>query len=338
MTKTLNQFLEDLMDEPFWKDGSWHLRSEATRGVYNEKLAFVLGKFGDLAPSAFDSRAAIDTFAAEAQRYAPATMAIKRSKANALFRFCIKQGAIEANPIHYVPRYRQEPDHIATADVEELARLYNRCVNLSKDESIFDRRDAAIIVFGISGARRSNIASVRLSAVERAFENPIVFNAAQMEMYVVPIWDGKQPMEVVLFDEDRAIVEAYMSVRPKTKHDLLFINLDKRGHNKRYLEPLERKALVHVRRRVCKGAGLERVITFKEMRSFVGTRAAELVDPTRAAQVLGHSSKSGDRVIRGHYHDPDKLRARKLAAQVRGEVVERAEANSLARSFFSRIQ
>ena len=333
MTKSINQHFFDMLDRPFWRDGSWQSRSLSTRKLYKNKLKGFLALFGDLPPSALTRSDVTAWFESlQAEGYSQGHLSIVRNKTYALCLYLFKLRLIDENFVEYVPRYKQSPDVIKRADPINLAHIYDICVTLSSSDKVRDRRDAAIVIFGLGGLRPSNIAAVRLSITSAALQSAVWNEDAGEHLYVVPVAGGKRPIEAVLDPLDKSIVDSYLELRPKTKHDKLFINLSQHSRieslNSHYLKPLLTASMIHARRKVCKLAGIE-LVTYQEMRRHMGTRSAELSNVDRAAMVLGHSSTSGGRVIRDHYYDPDTHETHKLAAKVRSEIRGEFEQKSL---------
>ena len=195
-----------------------------------------------------------------------------------------------------IPRFSEAPPVITAATDEEIRRLLIACRHMWS--TIHQQRDAAMIALGTAGLRRSNIQYINASEAQHALNHPIDHNGRS---YYVLHTKGKQSMEAILDEERATILRRYVTSRPATSHNRLFINLNQ-GHE-RYLEPLTEKAYEKARINVCKKAGI-RTVTFQEMRRWLGTKIASTKNIQIAAQALGH--KSGVSVILNHYYNPDK--------------------------------
>lgn len=191
-----------------------------------------------------------------------------------------------------VPRFKQTPAAAKTATDNEIRKLLETCERLWA--TIHQQRDAAIVTLGTAGLRRSNIQRTRLSETQKALASPV-----DGRFYILRT-KGKQPMDAVLDPQRAGIIGRYLTNRPDTQHDRFFVNLNQ--HDPHYLDPLSAEALARARRRVCQMAGL-RVITFQEMRRWLGTKIARTKNIQIAAQALGH--KSGVSVILNHYYNPE---------------------------------
>ena len=197
--------------------------------------------------------------------------------------------------IVHVRRYSEIPAVIITASDQEIKKLLDTC-NLMW-ATIHQQRDAAIIALGTAGLRRSNIRLTRTSNTTHALANPITANGRS---YYLLHTHGKENMTAVLDTQRATIIQRYLSNRPPTRHDRLFLNLN--PDDSRYLEPLSNEGLIRARRHVCQAAGL-RLISFQQMRRWLGTKIARTNSIHVAAQALGH--KSGITVILNHYYNPD---------------------------------
>lgn len=319
--KSFAELLEEKLRQPFWRKGQKCYPSASTQAVYRRKLKPFVALHGHLPIADIPESAYADWFTELEKKYKQGHLAIIRSKMNAVLNYAVKVRALDRNPLESLRPYSQEPDQIVPADPRHVAAIIQACQDLSRSSNPLNRRDAAIMIFGIGGLRPSNIGAASLSLTMAAFANPLWDEDGQQAFYAVAV-GGKQDMECVLLESDREIVESWLDCRPFTVHDSLFINMnaDENTNHGRYLEPLTVEGLGNVRKRVCVFARVP-LISFQRLRVRVGTRAAQISNSSeRAGQVLGHSRSSGGRVVRGHYWDVDKHRSRKLAAQIRREV------------------
>ena len=317
--KKLSDYLGLYFEQPFWRDGSWHYHKQSTIDLYHRKLDPFFERF-DCSPGELTRADVTGWFDELKKEYSNGHLSIIRKQLNALLGFCVREGAMQQNWVKYVERFPSTPEQIVVPEAHTVAAIYNICHDLSESDNPILRRDAAILICGIGGLRRSNVGAVKFSSVVKALANPH-HDPLVGKFCVVPIQEGKAPMELVLIESDIPIVQRWIDVRPETVHDALFIGLNPNPNTNKgqYLQPVGQGALIHARRRVCKLAGTP-LVTYQQLRRHMGSRSAEIEDPARSAMVLGHSKHSGDRVVRLHYHDPDRHRARVLAAQVRLEI------------------
>lgn len=196
-----------------------------------------------------------------------------------------------------IGRYDETPAAVVTATDAEIRQLLATCERLWS--TIHEQRDAAIVAMGTAGLRRSNIQRTRTSEARHCLDNPLLDDDESV-YYILPT-KGKEAMDAVLDEQRAAILRRYLSNRPVTRHDRLFINLNQDDGG--YLDPLSSEGFIKARRRVCRAAGL-RLISFQQMRRWFGTRLAKSNSIQIAAQALGH--KSGVGVVLKHYYNPEK--------------------------------
>lgn len=235
----------------------------------------------------------------EVRGYSQGTLAFHRSCVHTFFAFCEKWAG--QNPAKNLPRYSQKPSRVVVASQADIEKALATCERMWS--TLVDQRDAAIFALGTSGLRRSNIMRIMLAEANHALAEPIK-TAAGVAMHLLTT-NGKEPMEAVLDERRAAILRRYVSNRPTTTHNRLFINLD--PYSPAYLRPLTTGGYQHARARVCKRANVD-LISFQKMRRAMGTQIARQWGVEMAAQALGH--RSGTKVIIDHYFDPDKDAAR----------------------------
>lgn len=279
-------------------------RTIATRQKYRYKLKHFLENYGDIPISDVTPELLERWFAQLERQYSDGHLAMHRSCHKTFWRFCAQFTG--SNPADAIPRYSEVPEQVVTARKDEVDAALRACESMVM--TITEQRDAAIFVLGSCGLRRSNVRSVRTSAVIAALQNPVVVRGENL--YAMRT-KGKEGMEVIFNERHARIIKRYVKNRPSTDHDRLFVNLN--TYDKNYLRPLSDEGFGRARRRVCKRAGVQ-LISFQKMRRLVGTSIARKYGLETAAQVLGH--RSGTEVIRKHYYDPDKEAARLAAFDV----------------------
>jgi integrase len=266
-------------------------RSLSTKAKYRHKFKLFLEQHGQTAVTSITSTTIEQWFhyLEEKRGYSEGHLSFHRSCHKAFWGW-VGLDVVKVN------RYAETPTAVITATDEEIKRLLSTCSHMWATSQ--QQRDAAIVTLGTAGLRRSNIERVRLSEAVQSLANPLTVNGRILHILHTK---GKEPMDAVLDEQRAAILRRYVTSRPATRHDRLFINLNRLDG--RYLEPLTEKAYEKARRKVCKLAGL-RLVTFQEMRRWLGTKIAKTNNVLTAAQALGH--KSGVSVILNHYYNPDR--------------------------------
>ncbi|MBX3058290.1 MAG: hypothetical protein KF770_17645 [Anaerolineae bacterium] len=266
-------------------------RSHSTKEKYRNKFKAFLERYGDWPLSKFSGEVIEGwfRFLEERKGYSEGHLAFHRSCHTTFWRWA-------GLDVMRLPRYSEAPGVIVTATDAEIGTLLAAC-DLMWD-TLQRQRDAAIVALGTAGLRRSNIERARTSEVVHSLAHPVEHDGRH---YYILHTKGKQPMDAVLDDQRAAILRRYVRNRPTTRHDRLFVNLNE--HHRGYLEPLSTEGYIKARRRVCQAAGLD-LITFQQMRRWLGTKIAKTNNIQIAANALGH--KSGVSVILNHYYNPEK--------------------------------
>lgn len=299
---TLNSLLEPFLSEPFRRGNRLQYRSESTKRKYRTKLKSFLETYGHLKPDEITGELLLKWFGRLRQRYSEGHCSIHRSCHVAFGNYYSRHRADGFNPAAPLPYFDDSPAQIAAPSPEEIDRLIDTCIRLSQSRHIRSIQCAAIVAIGTCGGRRSNIKSLRYSDVLSIMFQPQF--VGESWRYVFPS-SGKEKMPLVMDDERGLCVIEWLRVRPKCAHDMLFVNLNSienitRGDE--YLEPLGDGGYQHCRKFVCDQAGLP-LISFQDMRVFVATRVSEITgSEERAGKVLGHSPRSGGKVVNRHYN------------------------------------
>lgn len=269
-------------------------RSHSTKEKYRNKFKLFLERYGDWPLSKFSGEVIEGwfRFLEERKGYSEGHLAFHRSCHTTFWRWA-------GLDVMRLPRYSEAPGVIVTATDAEIGKLLAAC-DLMWD-TLQRQRDAAIVALGTAGLRRSNIERVRTSEAIHALAHPVNHDGRH---YYILHTKGKQPMEAVLDEQRAAVLRRYVHNRPATRHDRLFVNLNE--HDGGYLEPLGAKGYDRARERICRAAGVQ-VISFQQMRRWLGTKVARSKSIQIAAQVLGH--RSGVAVVLNHYYNPDKALA-----------------------------
>ena len=282
--------------------------SETTKRKYRSKFKLFLAEYQEQPLSCLSTELWEKWFLGlEARGYADAHLAFHRSCYRTFCQFYLP--VLITNPVDGCRRYEQAPPQIVVANKEDLEAALACCDQIVQDGTPAQKRAAAVCVLASAGLRRSNIHKMRYSVVKRALQNKMPLG--DVSGYLIPT-GGKRDMEAVLSERKANILRAYLAIRPATKsHDRLIVVLDKR--NDYYLAPLSEEGLKRDRLKICKLAGVP-AFTFQETRRLVGTEVARATGSLEiAAMVLGH--RSGISVVRDHYVDPDKERARLASLQ-----------------------
>lgn len=281
--------MEETVSDAFNRFQTKPGRSPSTKQKFRYKFKLFLEAYGSHAVTDItaDTIEAWFAFLEERKGYSEGHLAFHRSCHVTFW------GWLGLDIVHQVKRYSETPTAVITATDHEIRKLLDTCNNMWS--TIHQQRDAAIVTLGTAGLRRSNIRLTRTSETIQALTTPI-----NGRYYLLPT-HGKEPMTAVLDSPRATILQRYLSNRPPTRHDRLFINLN--PDDPEYLEPLSNEGLQRARRRICQAAGL-RLISFQQMRRWLGTKIARNNSIHLAAQALGH--KSGINVILNHYYNPDK--------------------------------
>lgn len=269
-------------------------RKHSTKNKFRTKFKLFLEKYGSTAVSDI-TPAVIEAwfyYLEDGKGYSEGHLSFHRS-CHVTFWSWLDAGDL----VSAVPAYSSAPAVIITASDDEVTRLLATCNRLWTN--IQQQRDAAIVAMGTAGLRRSNIRSIRTSQAQHALDNPISLDGRPI--CILPS-RGKESMDAVLDEVRAAIIRRYLSNHPATRHDRLFVNLN--PTHGQYLQPLSNEGLARARQNVCAAAGL-RLISFQELRRWLGSKIAQRKSPQLAAQALGH--RSGENVILKHYHNPEKI-------------------------------
>jgi len=278
-------------------------RSVSTKKKFRYKFKGFLKRYGKRPLAEIDTVTLEEWFDYMERRlgYSQGHLAFHRNCHKAFWKYCSQftGSNVAANLKHY----EEAPPVVITADKGDVELCLRACENMW--ETLPDQRDAAVFALGAAGLRRSNVHLISLRATRLALKTPV-----GDDMYLFTT-DGKRPMEVILNGRLAKIINRYISNRPKTPHDRLFVNLN--SDDSDYLNPLSVEGLQRARRRVCKRADVP-LISFQKMRRLMGSTVARKYGLEIAASVLGHTS--GTEVVRKHYYDPDKEAARRAAFDV----------------------
>ena len=279
------------------------VRGSANAALYRNKLGKFLAVYGAYEVEAITPEIIKTWFDELEKGYSEGNLAMYRKCFAALFNSVRPHD----NPVAGIRRYKQEPKRIIRADKDDVQIALDVCEQLSKSDNPIERRDAAIFTVGTSGARRSNIASLTIDEAQ--------IGLSKLEQigddfgYILVCDGGKEKMELVLDERRGRIVRKYLEVRPNVRHDYLFVSFEENSYGRK----LSNEGFIRARRKICGLANVE-MISYQEMRRMVGTDIARQEGLETAAHALGHTS--GIEVIRKHYYDPDKEKARKAALNV----------------------
>lgn len=218
------------------------------------------------------------------------------------------------NPATGIPRYSDRPRRIILPDEVAVKAAFSKAVEWSNSNYPIHRRDALIFALSVAtGARRGELQSITLDEMEMALDNPQVDD--QIGAIYTVYSTGKTGEAVLSFTNLVAnFAHRYLELRPRTKHNRLFISFE----NRHYGRPLGENAFMHSRKRLCKAAGIpsSQIPTFQQLRRLKATQVSEKFGIEVAALVLGHSSTSGTRVVLDFYCNPQRSITSKASAGV----------------------
>jgi len=235
--------------------------------------------------------------------WADPTRALLRSCLLAFFNFCIKQGDCAANPVQDTVTFRDWPRRIHLPAEDGVQAALETAVMMNDGENPYAIRDGLIFsLAAVSGNRRDELRQLPMDDLLIALAQPEKLDDGG-NLYRV-YTTGKEGEAICRFTEFHVpMFHNYFAVRPITPSPFVFVNMYK--HHEFFGQQLSLVGISRVRKRVCKRAGVD-LITYQELRRRLATKIARDFNVDIAAHALNHSPRSGDRVIREHYYDPDK--------------------------------
>lgn len=282
-------------------------RSPYTIKKYQTKLAPFLSKFGHLEPWSLDAEEVEAWFIARQRRYSEATMHMTRACLLAFLNWISAETGLDcALALAYTPKYDPRPERVRPANPHHVQQALELTELLTHSNRPQDRRDACAFVLAASnGQRLSGLMNMRYSTIVDAITTPLFEPNAGTYYVLRTVAKGKR-VPVIFGEYPAQVVRNYIEVRPKTKHDRLFVEL--RPNHKNFGKPLGENGLRGAYRRISQAIGVPN-ITYQDMRKLKGTQIARQYGLELAAAALGHSISSGTSVVREHYYDPDEAAA-----------------------------
>ena len=265
-----------------------------TRKTYNSKLNGFIKQYGDREIGSITAEEVLEWFDYRTRDLNEATKAMIRSKLQAFLNVC-RPGE---NLTRLIPRYSDRPGVIILPDESLVKRAVQVAAGLSRSDDVIDRRDALIFMLAFStGVRTGEMIAMRLSAMTSALRSPEV-DPDLGQIYLVST-TGKTGRRLVPLTEMLAnYARSYLELRPKTRHDFLFVGLNGRHTG----QPLRAVGFASSRRRIARAAG-GGSFTFQELRRRKATVVSKKYGLHVAAMVLGHSESTGTKVVAHHYTD-----------------------------------
>ena len=241
---------------------------------------------------------------------AEASRAILRQSFHAFLAFC----GCEPNPASALPRWRETPRRIIIPDETAVQLALNAAVEMTCSGEARDIRDGCIFALSIvSGNRRGELHNLPLDDLLIALANP------EQGVYRVET-EGKTGEAVTRFTSFHVpLICRWLAVRPLGRSPHVFVVTDSR--HECYGRQLSLTGFNRARPRVCRRAGVQ-TITYQDLRRRFATMIARAEGVDVAANALGHSPHSGDRVVRPFYYDPDRARADRAAMAAFGGLNE----------------
>ncbi len=248
-------------------------------------------------------QADIVRYIASKTEYAEPTRAKLRGCLLAFFNFCIKKGECEENPVKDTQTFRDWPRRIHLPDEVGVIAALETAVMMNESENQYAIRDGLIFsLAAVSGNRRDELRQLPMDDLLVALTQPEKLDNGENVYRVYT--SGKTGEAICRFTQFHVpMFHNYFAVRPITPSPFVFVNMYK--HHEFYGQQLSLVGISRVRKRVCKRANVD-LITYQELRRRLATMIARSVNVDVAAQTLNHSPRSGDRVIREYYFDPDK--------------------------------
>lgn len=290
----MNELFEAFLNRPI---------SPHTREKYFYRLRPFIALHGQKQPAEITS-GDITAYIASKTAYAEASKAILRQCLHAFFGYCIKRGQCELNPVKGTPTYRATPRRIVLPNETEVETAVNEAVAMCQSQNPVTVRDGLIFTLAVvSGNRRGELRQLPLDDLLTALTAPETLKNGH-NIYRV-YTDGKTGEAICRFTEfHKPLVDLYLSIRPDTRCNAVFVNCDPRhdGHGKQ----ISLVTFNRVRPKVCRRAKVS-IITYQELRRRIATKIARANGVDTAAHALNHSPHSGDRVIRAHYYNPDQF-------------------------------
>jgi integrase/recombinase XerC len=196
------------------------------------------------------------------------TVARRLASLRSFFRYCIKEGIISENPADHIENPKIEkkiPLSIAYEQVEYFFSLPNT-------ETILGLRDKAIMeLFYSSGLRLSELAGLRISDLDKA------------ELLLLVRGKGKKERIIPITENAACWIERYLSKRPPTPSDALFLN--------RFGGNLSPRSIDRMFVSYLKKSGLAETITPHIIRHSIATHWLEQGMDVKTIQLLlGHAS------------------------------------------------
>lgn len=280
-------------------------QSPYTKKIYRSKIGPFVEKFGDKQVEEITSQMVMTWFESSTADKTDAGKSMIRAKLRAFLRYCGSDAA------KAIPAYSDKPQEIILPSEVDVTAALRTVTNMSQSNSPMDRRDALIVMLSYAnGLRRGEIKNMRhshlLNALKRARHDEDFGG-----MFTSMKTTGKTGTAFVVLDAMMINFAArWAEVRPKTKHDFLFVALWSRS----YGQPLGDNGMATARRRLARAAGVD-LFTYQELRRRKADRVAREYGTLEAAKVLQHKSSSGDRVINDFYTDARDRIAQRLTVQ-----------------------
>lgn len=271
-------------------------RAHTTRLKYHYRLKPFLEAHGNKPLKQITPDLLANWFRQLAKTQAPASLAIHRACHVALFNFCVKNKWLKNNPAESLPKWSDKPLIVAVPTEENVRLALELCRDWRDMGNVTQRRDACIFFLAaMSGKRRGEVLNLRLSHVLHSLKCPLRGGVYAVETV------GKSGRAALVYNEEGArFIKSYLELRPKCDHDRFFIVTE--SAHMLYCEPLGDNAMQHIRRRICKTAGVP-LLTYQQLRRFKATQIGRKYGLQTACEALGHSSVS---VTKAFYYNPDK--------------------------------
>lgn len=274
-------------------------RKESTRKKYRYKLQEFLCMYGELELEQITAGHCSRWFAMLQDRgYSPANLSMYRSCLAALFN----EYRPGHNPALTIPKPSDKPLRVVVPEAADVLKAAVTAKQLSTSDNEKNRRNAAVFALSVAtGGRRCEIKNLTCTEVQTSFSKPL---HSQEGIYYVLWTTGKTgTVKLVVSESIKQIVTSWLDVRPKTRHNRLFVTLQ---NDNRYGNPLKDRGMNQCIHRVCEVACVDR-LSFQLLRRYKATVVAEKHGVEVAARVLNH--RSGTYTLRNFYYDPDELQA-----------------------------
>lgn len=220
----------------------------------------------------------------------PATIAGRIRCVKTFFRFCHERGYSQTNPAGHLRQPKQ--NHSARSRI--MSRDDFRAM-LRLAQSRPGHRDLAMLMFAAdTGARRGEIASLQIRYLD-------------FDKLDATVW-GKTGEGLVDFTQATAMVlKLWLSERPQTGHDFVFVGVDKRRPDV-IGRPLNGGGVYQIFQRLGLAAGVTGRCNPQALRHLVGQSWADMVNLELVRQKLRHTNITTTAMFYAH-QDRSRVKA-----------------------------